>query len=204
LAKLKIVAGALGLDLGVVTKRDQEWQLHLARARAQRLRKLAAAFAGIALLAAIAGLIALHEKNTAVQTLSQSYFLQAGRFIAENNRGDALAYLARSIREDSKNGDAVTRLTTLLTDHSWMVPTLNLQHSNTVEWAEFSPDGRRIVTASDDHTAQIWDAQTGAPVTPPLSHTDVVWHATFSQDGKRVATASADKTAKVRKIAADF
>ena len=28
--------------------------------------------------------------------------------------------------------------------------------------AEFSPDGRRVVTASADHTARVWDAATGA------------------------------------------
>ena len=30
--------------------------------------------------------------------------------------------------------------------------------------AAFSPDGARIVTASDDRTARIWDAATGAEI----------------------------------------
>ncbi len=70
-------------------------------------------------------------------------------------------------------------------------------HRSTVRMAAFSPDGRRVVTASDDHTARVWDAATGAPVTPPLEHQGAVWAAAFSPDGARVVTASADHTARV-------
>src|SRR5207249_7550320 len=37
-------------------------------------------------------------------------------------------------------------------------------HEQEVEHAAFSPDGRRVVTASKDHTARVWDAATGAAV----------------------------------------
>jgi WD40 repeat protein/serine/threonine protein kinase len=66
-----------------------------------------------------------------------------------------------------------------------------------VNHVAFSPDGLRLVTASDDNTARIWDAVTGQPVSPPLQHTDKVNQASFSPDGKRVVTASNDSTAQV-------
>ena len=34
--------------------------------------------------------------------------------------------------------------------------------------AAFSPDGKRIVTASSDKTARLWDAATGKPIGEPL------------------------------------
>ena len=41
--------------------------------------------------------------------------------------------------------------------------------------AAFSPDGKRIVTASWDKTARLWDAETGKPIGEPLKgHTDTV------------------------------
>ena len=36
--------------------------------------------------------------------------------------------------------------------------------------AAFSPDGTRIVTASDDKTARIWDAATGKELTVLRGH----------------------------------
>ncbi len=36
--------------------------------------------------------------------------------------------------------------------------------------ASFSPDGKRVVTASRDKTARVWDAETGKPVGEAMTH----------------------------------
>ena len=63
--------------------------------------------------------------------------------------------------------------------------------------AAFSPDGQRIVTASDDNSARIWDAATGKQIAALQGHTDRVRSAAFSPDGRRIVTASDDNTARI-------
>jgi WD40 repeat protein len=72
-----------------------------------------------------------------------------------------------------------------------------MYHEDVVNAASFSPDGRRIVTASNDKTARVWDAESGRPVGEPMHHEDVVNVASFSPDGRRVVTVSDDHTARV-------
>jgi WD40 repeat protein len=67
-----------------------------------------------------------------------------------------------------------------------------------VRSAAFSPDGRRIVTASGDKTARLWDAETGKPVGEELAgHDHYVYSAVFNPGGDRILTASWDKTARL-------
>ena len=63
--------------------------------------------------------------------------------------------------------------------------------------AAFSPDGTRIVTASWDATARIWNAAAGKELAVLRGHDGGVLSAAFSPDGTRIVTASVDKTARI-------
>ncbi|WP_437758217.1 nSTAND1 domain-containing NTPase [Sorangium sp. So ce1389] len=72
-----------------------------------------------------------------------------------------------------------------------------LSHPNGVMYADYSPDGKRIVTASLDKAVRVWSADgIGEPLVL-RGHESGVLSADFSPDGKRIVTASADKTVRV-------
>ncbi len=63
-----------------------------------------------------------------------------------------------------------------------------LGHKNSIWGVSFSHDNKRLVTASWDATARVWDVATGKQI-HELKHTNYVWAARFSPDGKFIATA---------------
>jgi WD40 repeat protein len=68
-------------------------------------------------------------------------------------------------------------------------------HDNLLWSAGYSPDGQRIVTASTDGTAKVWEAQTGIELLTLTGHDGRVNSVGYSPDGQRIVTAS--KTARV-------
>lgn len=65
-----------------------------------------------------------------------------------------------------------------------------LQHINQVVDADFSHDGRRVVTASWDHQARVWDVLTGEEISSSNYHQAALLSSRFSPDGTRVVTTS--------------
>jgi WD40 repeat protein len=65
----------------------------------------------------------------------------------------------------------------------------------------FSPDGRRLATASWDQTARLLDAASGKELVSLGGHTSHVQSVAFSPDGRRVATSSNDESIKLWDVA---
>ncbi|WP_395737345.1 protein kinase domain-containing protein [Prosthecobacter sp.] len=63
--------------------------------------------------------------------------------------------------------------------------------------ADFSADGKWVVTAADGPTARIWDSTSGQVKWTLAGHSDKIASVSFSPDGGRVITASSDSTATI-------
>ena len=72
-----------------------------------------------------------------------------------------------------------------------------LEHGAGTGVAAFRPDGRVIMTGSDDRTARFWDTATGRPLSPPLEHTGFVQKHAFSPNGRLAATGCNDGSVRL-------
>ncbi len=136
-------------------------------------------------------------ENSAIrtrETLAASDLLQAMRLISENNRNDALAYLARGLSLNSNNFPALTRLATLLAFHSWRLPILTLKGNQPLSAAHFSPDGSRILALWENGTLSQWKAADGSPLSESIK---ISGHPLAFSRGGWVVTDSSDKTARI-------
>ncbi|HEV7403568.1 MAG TPA: TIR domain-containing protein, partial [Chthoniobacteraceae bacterium] len=136
----------------------------------------------------------LHEASMA------DYAVAVQRIEKDRKWHEGVAHLARALKWEPGNLLAAARLYSTLSlygpeKQTW--PRGILRHAGEILDAQFSPDGTRVVTASRDNTARVWDAVTGQPMGEPLRHEGAVTSAQFSPDGTRLVTASWDKTARV-------
>jgi WD40 repeat protein len=74
-------------------------------------------------------------------------------------------------------------------------------HTARIANAVFSPDGRKVATASNDETVRIWDVATGETLQTLVGHTEIVFQSAFSPDGTLLLTGSLDNSARLWDVA---
>jgi WD40 repeat protein len=184
--------------------------------RIARLTRIAALvflvlFIGTAALAVglIGASVEADERSQAANTAASEAARQTARAQAsvaglENERGRRFEAASAALRgialpfnysEDLSQTEPWIELVRAWSADGFLVPPL--RHRDTVWAAAFDPKGERVVTASSDKTARIWDARTSEPTGKPLQHGDIVRAVAFDPKGERVVTASDDKTARI-------
>jgi WD40 repeat protein/serine/threonine protein kinase len=175
-----------------------------------RRHRIAAVIAGIvsvlAIVASGAGLMAVRKQHEAEYQVGQTLQIQARLLIqaaAQRLKDSDVAGAQGIILEVLANprftrGNAPAAINVFQEIRAADVQLAVLAgHDNAVYAAAFSPDGTRIVTASEDRTARIWDAHTGAQIAVLSGHGDTVDSAAYSPEGTRIITASFDRTARI-------
>jgi eukaryotic-like serine/threonine-protein kinase len=108
----------------------------------------------------------------------------------------ALLLLVQSLELAIQVGDSDLERTARLNLTAWRRHLIRqratMTHPNWVWAVAYSPDGRTFVTASRDHTAQLWETATGSPVGERMKHDFPVWAVAFSPDRKTLVTASGE------------
>ena len=134
----------------------------------------------------------------AEQLLRELQMQRVKDLLAADRAGAALVILADRLRAYPSDAGAAYQILWEMGRRNFALPlALPLTHSQYVMMARFSPDGNRVLTASFDGTARVWDAHTGEPLTPFMSHDAGVLCAAFSPDAMRIVTCAADGTVRV-------
>jgi WD40 repeat protein len=70
-------------------------------------------------------------------------------------------------------------------------------HQDRVRSVAYSPDGRLLVSGSNDKTIRLWDLATGKELAAGRGHKRNVYSVAFSRDGRTVASGSGDKSIRL-------
>jgi eukaryotic-like serine/threonine-protein kinase len=175
-----------------------------------RRHRIAAAFIGmvtvLSVVASGAALIAVKQKSEAehqaaetlkaqAQLLTQGAAQRVKDYDVTGAQGIILEVLTNSEFAQSHTPAAISVFQDIRAADAQLAVLAG--HAGSVLGAAYSPDGTRIVTASYDKTARIWDSRTGAQLAVLSGHSDKVNSAAYSPDGTRIVTASYDKTARI-------
>ncbi len=192
-ALLAAYRGDLEADLIDYIERSSKRERERRRLRTRAASTLVVIFALVAGIATYKWRDANRERDAVSTTLARSEFLQGISLFEEGKPADALAYLAQSVRIGRQSAPA-SLILSLISQHSLPIVLQEFPSGDGI--AVFSPDGQRVLTASEG-TAQLWDAATGKSLGEPMKHGKDILTAVFSADGQRVVTTSQDGTAQI-------
>jgi WD40 repeat protein len=143
------------------------------------------------------------EKESAVKAGADAKFppqlLQKADQMAR--RGDAALEAGRLLQASTAFRQARWQLPYLspeVPEHVGRVlGNLRLRHAQEIDGLAWSPDGRRLATASKDRTVAVWDLGNGHEALRYLGHPDYVRAVAYSPDGKLVASAGGESDVRL-------
>lgn len=169
-----------------------------ARRRSRLLMGVGAAAVVIALVAAF-GIFELIQSSR--HTKAWQLVSQADQMLEGGRAGGDVRALQQLLAADSLGARAADAVVNKRRDALKIIenpPRTDNEGVTPVRSVAISPDGTRIVSGNDDHTARVWDANTGSLISSLNVGGDrPVWSVAFSPDGRSIATGSGNRVLQV-------
>ena len=145
---------------------------------------------------------ALEREREAKQWSDRRYYASEMKLASLEAEAGQMGLVQQRLREHEPQGSSDPDLRGFEWYYLQRLCQLDLRtlkgHAGWVHGVAFSPDGRRLASASRDQTVKVWDAATGQETASPSRGTRAgSMRVAFSPDGRRLASASRDKTVKV-------
>lgn len=102
--------------------------------------------------------------------------------------GEGMLWLARALERGPTDRDRGIRTSLAAWHRRDKMVERTIAHVGEVHLLRFSPDGKRLATASADGVVRIWDVSRSTPLGSPMVHPRPVRAMEFSPDGRRLAT----------------
>jgi WD40 repeat protein len=180
LVKLKIVAGALSIPLGVLTQRDKATQLLKVQRRLRTIRRLAVSFLCLGLLTTLAALVAWQQRGAAkqetrhaeaarkaqVHALAMAFYDTALQLLGDAKFSQSLSYVAASLRLEPDNALLNRMAGALLLDVRTRLPTTRPIEGASAFSFDFTHDGRYALASWSDQPAELINLRSGRVVGP--------------------------------------
>ncbi|WP_367139807.1 MULTISPECIES: nSTAND1 domain-containing NTPase [Streptomyces] len=174
----------------------EESEKHVARQRLRRLRILTSGLATLLVLSLVAGALAFQKNREADSqrrvAVSRELAARADGMLRDRPEAAMLVALAAYRRYPTAEARS-----SLISTYAQFPGNQLTGHTDDVYGVAISPDGHTVATASDDHTAKLWDRSSQRLIATLAGHTSQVTTVAFSPDGHLIATASKDRTAKL-------
>jgi WD40 repeat protein len=181
----------------------QELEEQRRRQRARLIQRLGLVISALFVAAVALGLLALilllETRTERDQSASREFAARALVQLRDRDDPEASVQLAAQAARQARTTEAEEALRSALV----LSRRRAVLRSGTqpLTAATFSRDGKLVVTASRDGTAQVWETATGNRVGGAIAHEAAVQAVALSPDGGLVATGSQDGTARVWDVA---